>query len=79
MNTAEKAALHFPHRRNGRGFRSGSALADAGAERAAVKSPDVASGSSIQVPVNVPVNLCGNTIDVADGLNPVFGNTRADQ
>ncbi|MFE5138231.1 chaplin family protein [Streptomyces fagopyri] len=29
--------------------------------------------------MNVPVNLCGDSIDVADVLNPVFGNPCADQ
>ncbi|MGW2211842.1 chaplin [Streptomyces sp. NPDC001781] len=41
---------------------------------AAANSPGVASGNVIQVPVDVPVNLCGNTIDVVGLLNPAFGN-----
>ncbi|MEV7289539.1 chaplin [Streptomyces sp. NPDC093252] len=53
------------------------AMADAGAEGAAVGSPGVLSGNLIQVPVNVPINLCGNTIDVIGLLNPAFGNTCA--
>ncbi|QFZ78953.1 DUF320 domain-containing protein [Streptomyces fagopyri] len=69
----------FRHRRNGRGCRTGSALADAGAEGAAVKSPVSPPAPSFRVPVNVPVNLCGDTIDVADVLNPVFVNPCADQ
>ncbi len=32
------------------------------------------SGNVIQVPVHVPVNLCGNTVDVIGVLNPAFGN-----
>ncbi len=40
----------------------------------AANSPGVASGNVIQVPVEVPVNLCGNTIDVVGLLNPAFGN-----
>ncbi|MFF5335462.1 chaplin [Streptomyces sp. NPDC013181] len=51
------------------------AFADAGAEGAAVASPGVVSGNTIQVPINIPVNLCGNTIDVIGVLNPAFGNT----
>ncbi|MFE7517006.1 chaplin family protein, partial [Streptomyces sp. NPDC057540] len=43
---------------------AGAAAADAGAEAAAVKSPGVASGNVVQVPVHVPVNLCGNTVNV---------------
>ncbi|MET8811486.1 chaplin [Streptomyces sp. NPDC004549] len=40
----------------------------------AVGSPGVASGNVIQVPVEIPVNLCGNTIDIVGLLNPAFGN-----
>jgi hypothetical protein len=51
------------------------AMADAGANGAAVGSPGVLSGNVIQVPVNIPVNVCGNSIDVIALLNPAFGNT----
>ncbi|MEU9732600.1 chaplin [Streptomyces sp. NPDC048002] len=54
---------------------AGMALADAGANGMAEHSPGVGSGNLIQVPVNVPVNLCGNTVDVIGLLNPAFGNT----
>ncbi|MBX7546773.1 chaplin [Streptomyces sp. NPDC004232] len=54
---------------------AGLALADAGAEGAAVGSPGVASGNAVQVPVHVPVNVCGNTVNVIALLNPSFGNT----
>ncbi|MFJ9039989.1 chaplin [Streptomyces sp. NPDC102406] len=50
------------------------AFADAGAQGAAVGSPGVLSGNVVQVPVHVPVNLCGNSIDVIALLNPTFGN-----
>ncbi|MEH2211136.1 chaplin [Nostoc sp.] len=48
---------------------------DAGAQGAAIGSPGVASGNVIQVPIHVPVNVCGNTINVIGLLNPAFGNT----
>ncbi|MGW6456342.1 chaplin [Streptomyces sp. NPDC055078] len=51
------------------------AMADAGAHGAAVGSPGVLSGNVIQVPVHVPVNVCGNSINVIGLLNPAFGNT----
>ncbi|MFF3172137.1 chaplin [Streptomyces sp. NPDC057900] len=51
------------------------AFADSGAEGAAVGSPGVLSGNTIQVPIHVPVNLCGNTVNVIGLLNPAFGNT----
>ncbi|WP_268823148.1 chaplin [Yinghuangia soli] len=52
----------------------GVAMADAEANGAAVGSPGVGSGNSVQVPVHVPVNVCGNTVSVIGVLNPAFGN-----
>ncbi|MCY0946946.1 chaplin ChpH [Streptomyces antarcticus] len=54
---------------------AGLAVADAGAQGAAIGSPGVLSGNVVQVPVHVPVNVCGNTISVIGLLNPAFGNT----
>jgi len=54
---------------------AGLAAADAGAQGAAVGSPGVLSGNAVQVPVHVPINLCGNTVNVVGLLNPAFGNT----
>ncbi|MGF1427349.1 chaplin [Kitasatospora sp. LaBMicrA B282] len=56
---------------------AGAAFASAGAEGAAVGSPGVLSGNEVQVPVHIPVNLCGNTVNVIGLLNPAFGNTCA--
>ncbi|CAM5378485.1 MULTISPECIES: chaplin [Streptomyces] len=53
---------------------AGLALADAGAQGGAAGSPGVVSGNVVQVPVHIPVNVCGNTVDVVGVLNPVFGN-----
>lgn len=53
---------------------AGLASADAEAAGKAVGSPGVASGNVIQVPVNIPVNLCGNAITIIGALNPSFGN-----
>ncbi|MGW2958092.1 chaplin [Streptomyces sp. NPDC001220] len=49
------------------------AFADSGAEGAAVSSPGVVSGNVIEVPVHVPVEACGDTVDVIALLNPAFG------
>lgn len=49
-----------------------NSLADSGV---AVGSPGIISGNVIQVPVHVPINLCGNTIDIIALLNPTSGNT----
>ncbi|MGW6027741.1 chaplin [Streptomyces sp. NPDC055099] len=54
---------------------AGLASADAGAQGAAVGSPGVLSGNQAQVPIHIPVNVCGNTVDVIGLLNPAFGNT----
>ncbi|MCF3960727.1 chaplin [Streptomyces fuscigenes] len=51
------------------------AMADAGAGALAAGSPGVLSGNVVQIPVHVPINLCGNSIDVIALLNPAFGNT----
>ncbi|MDN3293580.1 chaplin ChpH [Streptomyces ficellus] len=53
---------------------AGMAVADAGASGAAVGSPGVISGNVVQVPIHVPVNVCGNTVNVIGLLNPAFGN-----
>ncbi|MEI7032653.1 chaplin [Streptomyces pratensis] len=51
------------------------AMADAGAGAVATNSPGVLSGNIVQVPIHIPVNLCGNTVNVVGVLNPAFGNT----
>ncbi|MFF8775926.1 chaplin [Streptomyces sp. NPDC015140] len=51
----------------------------AGADAAAEGSPGLLSGNAIQVPVDVPVNICGNTVDVAGLLNPAAGNSCANK
>jgi hypothetical protein len=56
---------------------SGMAFASSGAQGAAVGSPGVLSGNTIQVPIHVPVNVCGNTVNVIALLNPTFGNACA--
>jgi hypothetical protein len=53
---------------------AGLALADAGAQGEAVGSPGVLSGNVVQVPIHIPVNVCGNTVSVIGLLNPAFGN-----
>ncbi len=51
----------------------GAANASSEADCAAVGSP-CRLGHNIQVPVHVPVNLCGNSINVIGLVNPAFGN-----
>ncbi|MEV0276026.1 chaplin [Streptomyces sp. NPDC050610] len=52
----------------------GYANADSGARGGASQSPGVLSGNSVQVPLHVPVNACGNTVSVIGLLNPTTGN-----
>ncbi|ARQ71615.1 chaplin [Streptomyces marincola] len=54
---------------------SGMALAESNAGGAAVGSPGVLSGNVVQVPINLPITVCGNTVDIIGVLNPAFGNT----
>jgi len=53
---------------------AGLAVASSGAQGAAVNSPGVLSGNVVEVPVHVPVNVCGDTVDVIGLLNPTFGD-----
>ena len=54
---------------------AGLASADAGANGSAQDSPGIGSGNTVQVPVHVPVNACGITVNVVGILNPALGNT----
>ncbi|MEW2517303.1 chaplin [Actinacidiphila alni] len=54
---------------------AGYAQADSAAEGDTAGSPGVLSGNSVQVPIDIPVNVCGNTINVIGLLNPALGNS----
>ncbi|MET9861186.1 chaplin [Streptomyces smyrnaeus] len=51
-----------------------AAAADAGAQGGAAKSPGALSGNVVQVPVHLPIQVCGNTVDIIALLNPAMGN-----
>ncbi|MEU0784055.1 chaplin [Streptomyces sp. NPDC006173] len=55
------------------------AHADSAADGTAAGSPGVISGNTVQLPVHVPVNVCGNTVNVVGLLNPAAGNRCADE
>ncbi|MEU7664430.1 chaplin [Streptomyces lincolnensis] len=74
MNIAKKAAVALTVAGIATGAAAGAAVADAGADGAAVKSPGVGSGNLVQVPVHVPVNVVGDSVNVIGLLNPTFGN-----
>ncbi|WP_455361082.1 chaplin [Streptomyces sp. SYSU K21746] len=54
---------------------AGYAHADSDADGGAAGSPGLLSGNTVQVPVHVPVNVCGNTVNVVGLLNPAAGNS----
>ncbi|MEU9299379.1 chaplin [Streptomyces sp. NPDC048269] len=58
---------------------SGFAYADADAAGRAEGSPGLLSGNLVQLPVHVPVNVCGNTVSVVGVLNSAAGNRCANQ
>lgn len=55
----------------------GYASADSGAHGTAEGSPGLLSGNNVSAPVEVPVNVCGNSVDAVGLLNPAFGNACA--
>jgi hypothetical protein len=55
------------------------AYADSAADGGTAHSPGVISGNTIQLPVDVPVNACGNTVNVVGLLNPAAGNSCANE
>ncbi|GCB49265.1 hypothetical protein SNL152K_6599 [Streptomyces sp. NL15-2K] len=50
------------------------AFADTDATAVAKDSGGVLSGNIVQVPIEVPVNVCGNTISVIEVLGRAYGN-----
>ncbi|MHA5052238.1 chaplin [Streptomyces sp. SD15] len=55
------------------------AHADSTADGGTAGSPGMISGNTIQLPVHVPVNVCGNTANVVGLLNPAVGNSCANE
>ncbi|WP_406327178.1 chaplin [Streptomyces sp. NBC_00203] len=54
---------------------AGTASADdPGPVGVAVGSPGVLSGNVVQIPIDLDLNVCGNTINVVGLLNPAVGN-----
>ena len=54
---------------------AGAASADANANGVANNSPGVLSGNVVQIPVDIPINICGNSINLIGLLNPTSGNS----
>ncbi|WP_052863191.1 chaplin [Streptomyces niger] len=52
-----------------------ASFADAGAGGTVANSPGLLSGNAVQVPVDLPVNVCGTSVDVIGLLNPADSNS----
>ncbi|MFS4095444.1 chaplin [Streptomyces sp. AF1A] len=57
----------------------GPAFADSAADGAADGAPGLVSGNTVQLPVHVPVDICGNTVNAVGLLNPAMGNNCANE
>ncbi|MCH6161502.1 chaplin [Streptomyces marispadix] len=54
---------------------AGAAAADSPIATGSANQPSgVLSGNVVQVPINAPINACGNTADVIGVQNPAVGN-----
>ncbi|MEV7342050.1 chaplin [Streptomyces sp. NPDC093544] len=53
---------------------AGTAAADPHPVGTAEDSPGVLSGNVVQIPVDLDLNVCGNSINVVGLLNPADGN-----
>ncbi|MFF2134011.1 chaplin [Streptomyces olivochromogenes] len=51
-----------------------AAAADPDPVGVAVGSPGLLSGNVVQIPVDLDLNLCGDSIDLVGLLNPAAGN-----
>ncbi|MBT2439435.1 chaplin [Streptomyces sp. ISL-36] len=54
---------------------AGMAVAESGAQGLAANSGGIGSGNVVQVPIHIPVNFCGNTVNGIGLVNPAFGNS----
>ncbi|MYS84545.1 chaplin [Embleya scabrispora] len=79
MNTVKKAAIITAAAGGILAAGMGAANASSDADGAAVGSPGVISGNNIEVPVHVPVNVCGNSVNLVGLVNPAFGNVCINQ
>ncbi|MET9290573.1 chaplin [Streptomyces sp. NPDC003077] len=69
---AGSAAAYGYHHDHQHGLGHGHTGADT--TGVASNSPGVLSGNTVQMPIDIPVNLSNNSINVIGLLNPVMGN-----
>ncbi|WP_344658717.1 chaplin [Catenulispora subtropica] len=53
---------------------AGMASADSTAHGSAQDSPGVVSGNNVQIPVHIPLNVCGDTVNIIGILDQALGN-----
>lgn len=53
---------------------AGPSFADAEAQGQAVGSPGILSGNVVQIPIDIDLNVCGNSIDIIGLANSAVGN-----
>jgi hypothetical protein len=61
------------------GGAAGSGGAGASADGVAKNSPGAGSGNLIEIPINAPVNVCGDSLSVVGIANPATGNACANE
>lgn len=69
MNSAKKAILVLAVAVAAVGATSAAAVADSGTQGVAANSPGILSGNVLQVPINLPLDFIGNSINVLGVLN----------
>ncbi|MGP3972028.1 chaplin [Streptomyces sp. 6N223] len=84
MNTAKRAAILLVATGAAVSGAAGTASAFGGhgpsgatAKGFAAKSPGLISGNILQIPLDIPIQLSGNSVNIVGFLNSAFGNTAA--
>lgn len=75
MQAVKKAAFVLTTAGLAAGASAGAAVADSGAGAHAAGSPGALSGNVLQVPVHLPVNFVGNSLNLVGVGNFTSGNT----
>ncbi|WP_406291655.1 chaplin [Embleya sp. NBC_00896] len=67
---------HSEHGNSGHGSHGNTCInrGGASAQGAAVGSPGILSGNNIQIPISIPINICGNSLNIGGLLNGAGGN-----
>ncbi|CAL9318397.1 chaplin [Streptomyces sp. SudanB182_2057] len=73
-SVGNKCAHHGGTSGNRPGGSAGSGSGGSRADGRTGGSPGVGSGNTVQVPVDIPVNVCGNSVDVVGVGNTTTGN-----